>query len=331
MEALPEYQDARLSLDERRKVERHLEVCSICREELSSLRQTVGLLKRVPMESPRRVFTLGEAPYTAPAPQRIKLPTWAYGAATSVAVMLFALVLSADLGGLLAQDAAVPDQAARAEETSLVPTTTPQSTTVTDLATQEPQQEERGPTPSDGRLERAIVAPTSTPAATPIPTPQAEATSKEAKETAELDTATLPTVSPSPTTTPHSVPIPAPIVATASTPSPAATPASTPVQIAAPAPTGTPSPAGTPTPPAPTPSPTPTSPPITPSPTPSPAATPAPPAAASDLLEVPSAEATDGATALVWRVLEGVFGGVALLLLAGILWRMRRRPRPITS
>ena len=35
-------------------------------------------------------------------------------------------------------------------------------------------------------------------------------------------------------------------------------------------------------------------------------------------------EATGGGTALLWRVLEGVSGGLALLIVAGVLLRRRR-------
>jgi anti-sigma factor RsiW len=42
------YIDQRLSFKEQQEVERHLEVCQRCQEELDTLRATVGLLHRVP-------------------------------------------------------------------------------------------------------------------------------------------------------------------------------------------------------------------------------------------------------------------------------------------
>ena len=42
-------------------------------------------------------------------------------------------------------------------------------------------------------------------------------------------------------------------------------------------------------------------------------------------LGVESPAAAGGSTGVIWRVLEGVFGGIALLLVAGVLWRVRRR------
>jgi len=79
----------------------------------------------VPTVAPRRVFTLAEAPSAIPTPRKASVPIWAYGAAASVAVLLFALVLSADLSGLLAQDVSVPTVSGLAVETPPSPTPSP--------------------------------------------------------------------------------------------------------------------------------------------------------------------------------------------------------------
>ena len=60
-------------------------------------------------------------------------------------------------------------------------------------------------------------------------------------------------------------------------------------------------------------------------------AIPVAPADAGDGPGAPAPEARAGDTSAVWHVLEGVLGGVALLLAAGVLWRLwrtRRRPTP---
>ncbi len=109
IETLSEYLSGRLPPGEVRHVEAHVETCTGCWDELDSLRNTVGLMRRVPMVAPRTTFTLSEAPVEASSQGRVSwLPGWSYGAAASVAVMVFALVLSADVAGLLADDVAAP-------------------------------------------------------------------------------------------------------------------------------------------------------------------------------------------------------------------------------
>lgn len=107
---LSEYIDQRLSEEDRLLVERHTEACETCADEIASLRYTVGLLQRVPMRAPSRIFTIAEAPVTAPPPRRLMAPAWAYGAVASLAAILFAVVISADLSGSLAGKAtSIPD------------------------------------------------------------------------------------------------------------------------------------------------------------------------------------------------------------------------------
>ena len=324
--------DGRLSSGEREKVERHLEGCSGCSAELESLRYTVSLLRRVPARSPRRVYTLAEAPPLTSTPWRVRTPVWAYGAAASVFVALFALVLSADLSGSLSGDGSglrVPDQQQdspaaserselmsdpEAEESAAVsmPTATPEPRPTAMLmmeATPVPQ-----PTPV---LEAAADTPAST------PTPQAAAVSRETAAMAADDPA------------PIDEQVAKEVASSVSIPPSAVTPAPTPTA----SPTA-PTIAASPTVASPTDSfqqattPMPT---VAPSPTPVPAPTfplgEEQPAPTPELLaqEVSSVEAEGGSTSIVWRVLEVLLGVAAVVLVGGILWRLRyRRGRTIS-
>ena len=116
LETLSEHLDGRLSADDSRRVELHLEACSECKQEFESLRSTVHLIRRVPEMSPRRSFTLDVAPSIEPAPEGPRVPAWAYGAVASVAVLAFVAVLSADLGGLLEGDVSESRQVTNAAE-----------------------------------------------------------------------------------------------------------------------------------------------------------------------------------------------------------------------
>ena len=158
LETLSEYLDGRLSAGKRQVVQRHLETCSECREELGSLEYTVGLLRQAPVITPRRVFTLVGAPPLQPAPHRVRVPAWAAGAAASVAVLLFALVTSADLGGLLAGDAPSPEIPDPSEVASL-PTLTPQPAAVP-AAPEVPTQTEADAIAAEASVDEAGSAPT---------------------------------------------------------------------------------------------------------------------------------------------------------------------------
>ena len=120
LETLSEYLDGRLSSTVAQGVEAHLAACQRCRRELETLQHTVSLLRRVPEERPRRSFTLSEAPVRAragarqPAALVTRAPAWAYGAMASVAIVLFALVLTADFAGTLTGDATGPGDTGQA-------------------------------------------------------------------------------------------------------------------------------------------------------------------------------------------------------------------------
>ena len=158
-EQLSEYLDERLSAREVQSLEPHLEACSACREELDSLRDTVHLLRRLPEMAPHSVFTLSEGPAVRPASRTSRVPTWAYGMAASVVILVFAAVLSTDLSGLLEGEVS-RDQTSHAVETvPALPTQPPEASTATqaagetDLSPDEPARE-----PSQEDAEAAAAA-----------------------------------------------------------------------------------------------------------------------------------------------------------------------------
>ncbi|TET18542.1 MAG: hypothetical protein E3J81_00070 [Dehalococcoidia bacterium] len=57
---LSEYIDSRLDSEDRGDVERHLEICEACSNELESLQMTVQLLNRVPLMPAPRSFAISE-------------------------------------------------------------------------------------------------------------------------------------------------------------------------------------------------------------------------------------------------------------------------------
>jgi len=59
-ELLSPYIDDELHSEERLKVQAHLESCQSCREELESIRETVSLIRGMPVIEPRRSFTISE-------------------------------------------------------------------------------------------------------------------------------------------------------------------------------------------------------------------------------------------------------------------------------
>ena len=217
------------------------------------------------MVSPRLSFTLGEAPSTTRAVLRVRAPSWAYGAAASVAVFLFALVLSGDLSGFLAEDISAPAALPMAETETEKDTTTPAETESVKAA---PAAISTAPSANGAR------------SAVPDIDQQMAAAAMEA--------AAPPPVAP-----------PDPSSALVEPEEPLAV-AESPLQPSAPS-------------------------------EPERAAASSPPTEADETLTVPPAKAADGGTAPVWRVLEGVFGGVALLLVGLAVWRMRRLRRRITS
>ena len=99
LQELSSFIDDRLSGARMGQVEAHLASCDLCRQELEGLQYTVGLLQQAPMAAPRRRLVVQEAPPIVVA--RPLVASWAYGAAASVAAVLLAVVLGADLMGAL--------------------------------------------------------------------------------------------------------------------------------------------------------------------------------------------------------------------------------------
>ena len=106
-ETLSEYLDGRLQGGALARVDGHVASCEVCRDELESLRDLVTMLQNLPVEAPGRSFTM-HAPPPKPAPARpsplLRAPQWAYAGAASVAVIILAVLVSADTTGLLAPE-----------------------------------------------------------------------------------------------------------------------------------------------------------------------------------------------------------------------------------
>ena len=180
----------------------------------------------------------------------------------------------------------------------------------------EPQQEKGDAAPPDSSTERAVSAPTSAPQ---VAAPGTEAPAAAPVTEAENAAAPAPPAAAPGTEAAAAAPITEPeapaAAAPAMPPSPEQAEAESDVAVAA---TPTPLQQATPLPPA-------------HRDESEQVATPGPSMATSDIPEAASSKAEDGTTAVVWRVLEGVFGGVALLLVGGVLWRMRRLWRRTVS
>lgn len=96
-ENLSAYLDDALSRQERERVERHLSACADCRDDLSTLRQTVHLLRKAPVRPAPRSFAL---PLSV-QPEQTAYRRWnnAYGymrAASVVVSLLLVLTFSGD-------------------------------------------------------------------------------------------------------------------------------------------------------------------------------------------------------------------------------------------
>ena len=269
LDTLSEYLDGRLSATNSQRVARHVELCSGCSEESSSLELTVGLLRRAPMVAPRRSFTLREEPAITPARTAIRAPSWAYGAAASVAVVLFALVLSADLSGTLSRDVSAPDETRPAAPAEPVPQPVleVEVTRVIEKEVEVVREVEKMAVESEVALQETVRSQQIAAAAVEVEAPAAAQSSAEVPEDAIIS-------APAPQALP-----PAPETAELEQEG--------------------------------LPGPTPDSP------------------EKFEVLSPPGGR--DEGTAIVRRVLEGVFGGVALALVAAILWRIRRLRRPATS
>ncbi len=97
-ESLSAYLDGELSAREKAGVEKHLQECRACSENLSTLRQTVALLKELPAVPAPRSFAL--RPAVVKPKVRVAPSSWGYGllkGATALAALLLVLVIGGDL------------------------------------------------------------------------------------------------------------------------------------------------------------------------------------------------------------------------------------------
>jgi hypothetical protein len=127
-ESLSAYIDGELSAKEMARIEKHLQECQACTENLATLRQTVALLKELPTLPAPRSFALRPAPVRPKA--RAAAPGWGYGllkGATALAALLLVVLISGDLalrflGGFRL---AAPAPMAPAAEVALAPSASP--------------------------------------------------------------------------------------------------------------------------------------------------------------------------------------------------------------
>jgi hypothetical protein len=97
-ESLSAYIDGELSPAEVERVEKHLEECSLCSESLTTLRQTVALVKELPLVPAPRSFAV--RPAVVKARPSLAPPAWGYGllkGATALAALLLVLIVGSDL------------------------------------------------------------------------------------------------------------------------------------------------------------------------------------------------------------------------------------------
>ena len=121
------YLDGRLRPQTRGRLDRVMAGCSDCRLEMESLRDTVAMLRQLPVITPRRSFVMSGAPQ--PVPQMIqqarpispfRVPQWAYAGAASLAALALAVLVSVDASGLVAPD--LPNTAI-SRQSEKIPTT----------------------------------------------------------------------------------------------------------------------------------------------------------------------------------------------------------------
>ena len=168
-ETLSEYLDGRLDARASGKLEAHLSSCSACERQLEELRTTVGLLRQVPVLTPRRSFILTEAPASSGAVERRRArpPAWAAALATSAAAVAFFAVLSTDLSGGLSSTPPPRDEVAPTVVPAAAAVEEPQSSAEAQLAPEPGEDDSSAKAPS---LDMAV----------PAGTPPVDAAEKEA-------------------------------------------------------------------------------------------------------------------------------------------------------
>ena len=98
---LSPYIDGCLDAPAAARLERHLGTCAVCREDLRTLRGTVGLLHALPHAVPGRSFALESRPEVAAGPPRY---LWGLRVATAAASVGLVLLVAGDLLGAFARD-----------------------------------------------------------------------------------------------------------------------------------------------------------------------------------------------------------------------------------
>ena len=103
-DTLAEYMDGRLGATARTRVDQQLASCGDCREELEELRANVSLLRQLPTEPVPHSFSMPAPPVEPISPRAsapLRVPQWVYAGAASAAVVVLAVLVSADATGLL--------------------------------------------------------------------------------------------------------------------------------------------------------------------------------------------------------------------------------------
>lgn len=128
-DSLSAYLDGELSAQEKASVEEHLEKCRDCSDSLSTLRQTVALLKELPAVPAPRSFAL--RPTVVKPKVRAAPPSWGYGllkGSTALAALLLILLIGGEVatqfmvGFPIGAPAPVPPAQERAVAPSAMPT-----------------------------------------------------------------------------------------------------------------------------------------------------------------------------------------------------------------
>ncbi|MBC7261627.1 MAG: zf-HC2 domain-containing protein, partial [Chloroflexi bacterium] len=96
-EELSAFLDGQLTRQERLRVQKHLERCAACRQDLASLQQTVALLRATPtIKPPRSFFIPASEKVRQKQLQRTRLVYGYLRAATAMTTVLLVLILSGD-------------------------------------------------------------------------------------------------------------------------------------------------------------------------------------------------------------------------------------------
>jgi hypothetical protein len=193
-ESLSAYMDGELSPADQARVKKHLQECKSCTEHLQELRQTVRLVRQLPVIPAPRSFAV--RPVVTGAKPARTARSWGYGVlkgATAIAALLLMLLVGGDValhvvGGpvrSLAPAAQAPEAAwAPTLEPSVAPPATEEETMLGQAKETEPSNLEQAvPAPSEATQQAdAYFAPTSEASspprvegATPLSTPTAGA------------------------------------------------------------------------------------------------------------------------------------------------------------